>query len=129
MAATRNDEPLARAAEVVQQFIRFCIVDQGSGRDSQDKVLAGPSRAFAALALSAVLGLLLRLEAEVGQGVHAAGGFQHDTAAVATVAPGRTSFRNELLAAERDAAVSALAGADFDLCFVDKHASVAILPA
>ena len=124
-----NDEPLAGVVEVVQQFVRLGIVDQRAGRELQDEVFASPARALAALALPPVLGALLRLEAEMGQGVHAAGGLQNDTAAVAAVAARGPALGDELLAAERDAAVSALARADLDLCFVDKHCTVAILPA
>ena len=42
-------------------------------------------------------------------------------AAVATVAAGRASPRNEFFAPERDASVSAVAGGDHDLGFIDEH--------
>src|SRR6185312_15053208 len=60
------------------------------------------------------------LVAEIDQGVEAFVGDQpHRTAETAVAAVGTTE-RDELLAAEADAAVAAIAGLDFDIGFVDE---------
>ena len=58
--------------------------------------------------------------AEIDQGVEVLVGHQPDAAAVAAVAAVRAAERDELLAAEADAAVAAVAGDDLDFGFVDE---------
>ena len=64
------------------------------------------------------------MEAEVDERVLAGGGDDVDGAAVAAVAAVGPAARDELLAAEAQAAVAAVAGGDVDVDFVDEHASV-----
>ena len=64
--------------------------------------------------------LNLRLVAEVDQGVEVLVGLQPDVAAVAAVAAVGAAERDELLAAEADAAIAAIAGSDRDFSFVDE---------
>ena len=49
-----------------------------------------------------------------------------DRAAVAAVAAARAAARHELLAAERQAAASAVSGRDVDVDFVDEHRNLVI---
>src|SRR4029077_986500 len=58
------------------------------------------------------------LVAIVDQRVEAVDDFDDDVAAAAAIAAGGTAELDELLAAERHAAVTAIAGANIDLCFV-----------
>jgi hypothetical protein len=58
--------------------------------------------------------------AEIDQGVEVLVGLQPDAAAVAAVAAVRAAQRDELLAAETDAAIAAVAGGDGDFNFVDE---------
>ena len=60
------------------------------------------------------------LVAVVDQRVEAVDGLDHDVAAAAAVAAGRSAELDELLAPERDAAVAARAGRDIDLGFVEE---------
>jgi hypothetical protein len=60
------------------------------------------------------------LVAEIDQGVEVLVGLQPDVAAVAAVAAVGTAQRNELLAAEGDAAIAAVAGGHGDFSFVDE---------
>jgi hypothetical protein len=48
-------------------------------------------------------------------------GFHDDVAALATIAAGRASARDKLLAAEGHATVAPVAGFDSDFGFVDEH--------
>ena len=69
----------------------------------------------------AALGVELRVEAVVDEGVGVRAGDDEDRAAVAAVAAARAAARDELLAAERQAAVSAVAGYDVNVDFVNEH--------
>ncbi len=71
--------------------------------------------------MAAALGFVLRIEAEMDEGVVSFTGFHDDVAALAAVAAGRTAARNELLAAEGHAAIPAVTGFDSDFGFVDEH--------
>ena len=74
--------------------------------------------AVRARAILALLRLEMLLVAVVDQRVQAVGDLDDDIAAAAAIAAGRAAEFDELLAAERHAAVPAVAGADIDLCFV-----------
>ena len=89
-------------------------------------VLAALAVHLLAHAVLAALGLELLLVAEVDQRVEVLVGLQPDVAAVAAVAAVGAAERDELLAAEADAAVAAVAGGDRDFCFVDEFHGVAI---
>ncbi|MGY3645784.1 hypothetical protein ACVWW2_001075 [Bradyrhizobium sp. LM4.3] len=60
------------------------------------------------------------LVAIVDQRVQAVCDLDYDIAAAAAIAAGGTAEFNEFFAAERHAAVSAVTGADVDLCFVEE---------
>ncbi len=74
--------------------------------------------------LAHAIGALLRLEmllvAVIDQRVQSVDDFDDDVAAAAAIAAGGTAELDELLAAERHAAVAAVAGADIDLCFIEE---------
>ena len=71
--------------------------------------------------MAAALGLPLRVEAEVDEGVVGKGGLHEDIAAMTAVSAGGTASWDELFAAEGHASVAAVAGFDPYACFIDEH--------
>ncbi|MGY3405812.1 hypothetical protein ACVWZV_001925 [Bradyrhizobium sp. GM5.1] len=94
------------------------IEDLRADGDLQHDRLAIGAVAVRARAVLALLGLEVLLVAIVDQRVQPVGDLDDDIAAAATIAAGGAAEFNEFFAAERHAAVSAVAGADIDLCFV-----------
>ncbi len=85
-SALGDDDGLVGACEVVDQLAGGVVVEERAYRDFEGGGLAGGSGAVGAFAVSAALGLVLGIEAEVDQGVVAEGGGHEDVAAVAAVA-------------------------------------------
>jgi hypothetical protein len=96
------------------------VDDQGADRHAQVDVFGALAVAIGTAARLAVARRVDFGKAEVDQRVDVAVGDCVDRAAAAAVAAVRTAERAEFLAAERGAAVAAVAGDDFDACFVDK---------
>jgi len=71
--------------------------------------------------MSATLGFVFRVEAEVYEGVVGQGGRHQDVAAVTTVTTGRASPGDELFAAEGHTAIAAISGLDSNSGFIDEH--------
>ena len=90
----------------------------GTGTSTELSVATGPVAAFS---VTAALGLVLRVEAEVEQRVVMLAGHEYHVAAAPAVAAAGTAPGNELLAPERKTAVAAVAGFDLDFNFVDEH--------
>ena len=84
------------------------------------RVLAAAPGAVAAAARLAVLGAESALDAEVHQRVDAFARAERDAAAMPAIAAVGPAERHELLAPEADAAATAVAGLNFDACFVDE---------
>ena len=105
----------------MHHFSRLLVVDDRANRHRQLDVLAVLAGLVAALAVPAAISAMLRIEAEVQQRVVVIAGNHEDRAAMAAIAARRSALGNELLAAERHAAVAAIAGLDPDLDFVDEH--------
>ena len=97
------------------------LVDERADRHGELEVLAVVAGAVRALAVLAAFGVELGMEAVVDERVGVRAGDDVDRAAVAAVAAARAAARDELLAAEREAAASAVAGCDVDVDFVDEH--------
>src|SRR6185503_13748120 len=89
-------------------------------RHLQHDIVAAAAVAVLALAGDPRPGLEVLRVAVVDQRVEAVHGLDHNVAAAAAVAAARAAVLDELLAPERDAAVSAVAGADIDLGFVEE---------
>ena len=96
------------------------LIDLRAGRDLHEHVLAVRAVAVLAHAGPAVLCREVLLVAIVDQRVQPRDRGHHDVAAVPAVAAVRPAELDELLAAERDAAVPAVAGADVHLGFIKK---------
>jgi hypothetical protein len=72
------------------------------------------------------LGRELWMKAEVDEGVDVRAGDDVDRAAVTAVAATRPAARDELLAAERQAAAPAVTRFDVDFYFVDENAATPV---
>ena len=117
LATTTRSPSAVRSASSAPDLL---VEDLGADRDLQDGVGAAPAGAVLAHAVHAGLGLEMLLVAEVDQRVEAAGAFDDDVAAAAAVAAVRAAELDEFLAPERDAARSAVAGANIDARLIEK---------
>ena len=97
------------------------VQDPGSGRDLHDEVLAVLPGLPASLAVLALAGPKMVVEAEV---VQRGEGFFHldeDRSAFSSVSPIGTALRDEFLPAKADATVSPTASLDENLDFIEKR--------
>jgi hypothetical protein len=99
------------------------IIDNGANRNRQFNIMAVASGSIAPLALPAALRFVLRVVPEMKQGVVMFAGNQDDIAAPASIAAARPASRNVLLAAERKASITAVAGLHLDDNFINEHAN------
>src|SRR6185369_8085615 len=104
--------------EVVDQRLAVLVEDLRADRHLEHDRFAVGAMAVLAHAIGALLRLEVLLVAIVDQRVQAVDHFDDDVAAAAAIAAGGAAELDELLAAERHAAVAAVAGADIDLCLV-----------
>src|SRR5207244_9994927 len=118
IAALGEGEFFAELGEVVDQRLAVLVEHLRADRNLQHDRLAVGAMAVLAHAIGALLRLEVLLVAVVDQRVQAIDHFDDDIAAAPAIAAGGTTELDELLAAERHAAVTAVAGADIDLCFV-----------
>src|SRR6202163_1683040 len=117
IAAFGEHEFFAERGEVVDQGLAVLIEDLRSDRHLEHDRLAIGAMAVLAHAIGALLRLEVLLIAVVDQRVQAIDHFDDDIAATAAIAAGGAAELDILLAAERHAAVTAVAGANIDLCF------------
>ena len=120
-SALRDQDALAGLGQVGDLFAGILIGDNRADRDGQNHVRAGMSGAIGTFAVASAIGFEFAIVAIAQQGVVVRIGFQINAAAMAAVAAGRPAARHEFLAAERDAAVPAVAGLHIDFGFVDEH--------
>ena len=120
-SAAGDHHALIRAREIVYTLAGVGIVDDRPDRDLQDNVRALAPGPVGTFAVASALRLVLGIEAEVDKGVVALAGFHDDVAAAAAVAARGPAARYELLAAEGEASVAAVASLYADIGFVDEH--------
>src|SRR6185312_9396293 len=118
IAAFGKHEFFAKAGEIVDQGFAILVEHLGADRYLEHDRLAIGAMAVLAHAIGALLRLEMLLVAVVDQRVQPGHAFEHDVAAAAAIAARGPAELDELLAAERHAAIAAVAGADIDLCFV-----------
>src|ERR1051326_2177636 len=116
-----HHEAIAGLGEIVQQVARRRVVHDGSDRSGHVHAFSVAAFPVAALAVTAALGLMLGVEAEMQQRVVMFAGNQDDVAAAASVAAAGPASRNILLAPERKTAVAAVSGFDRNGDVVDEH--------
>ena len=119
--APGDHELLVGLTEVVNQLSGLLVVEACTDRDLQNNRVAVQAGAIRAHAVFAALRLVLRVVAEMDEGIVALRASHYDIAATAAVSSTRTAAGNELLAPEGHAAVTAVAGFDANFCFIDEH--------
>ena len=124
-SAARRQVALARLGEVEQSLARRFVPDHRAHRHLHVHRVAFVPGPIAALAVTAALGFMLGVEAEVQQRILVLVGDQVDVAAAAAIAAARPSARDELLPPERQAAIAAVARLHVDSDFVDEHRKAA----
>ena len=120
-SSARNDEVLVGLGKLERLLAGFIVIDDRADGNFQNHVATLASGFVRAFAVAAAFSSVLGIEAEMHERVMALAGFHHDVAALAAVAAGRSAARNELLPAERHAAVAAVAGFDSNFRFIDEH--------
>ena len=116
-----DDYAFVGLGKVVNKLAGFLVVEGGADGDLEGDGFSVEAGAVGSQAVLAALGLVLRVVAEVDEGVVALRGDHDDVAAATAVAAGGTAAGHELFAAEGHAAVAAVAGFYFDSCFIDEH--------
>ena len=118
IAAFGQHEFFAELGEVMDQRFAILIENLGTYRNLEHDRFAVGAMAVLAHAIGALRRLEVLLVAIVDQRVQPVDHLDDDVAATAAIAAGGPAELDELLAAERHAAVTAVAGADIDLCLV-----------
>jgi len=126
IAALGNAETLTLDCHVDDQSFVVFLEDLRADRDLQRHVFAIGTRAVAAHAMRAGLGLEMLLEAEVDQRVEAVDRLHPDIAATTAVAAVRTAEFDELFAPKRDSTGATVARANIYLSFVEKFHLAAV---
>src|SRR5882724_11384795 len=124
IAAFGQHELFAELGEIMDQRFAILVEHLRAHRDFQHDRLAIGAMAVLAHAVGALRRLEVLLIAVVDQRVQTVHDFDDDVAAAPAIAARGTAELDELLAAERHAAVAAVAGADIDLCFVEEFHEV-----
>ena len=112
------------AAHVDDDLPGLCVLDDGSLRNLEDQIFSVPAGHFLLLAVLTVLRRIFAAVAVISQRIHSRIHAENDTAAVAAVTAIRSSCRDELLAAEGNMAVSALAADNRNGRFIYKHTNL-----
>ena len=120
-AALRDQDALARLGQIGDLFAGVLIGDDGADGHGQNHVRAGMPGTIRAFAVPAAVGFEFAIVAVAQQRVVVRIRFEVDAAAMAAVAARRPAARHEFFAAERDAAVSAVAGLHVDFGFINEH--------
>lgn len=116
-----DDGAFFRGVEVGEEDIVVVVVDEGAWRDADEEVVGAFSGHFFTHAVLAVVGVPVMSPREVEEGIFVGVSEEDDGSAIAAVAAVGSAFRDVLFTAEGDAAVTAVAGFDFDDGFVDEH--------
>src|SRR5215831_1018572 len=120
IAALGEHGAVADPGEIGEERFVVFVENLGALRYLEHDAGAGRAGAVLAHAVAAGLGLEMLLVAVIDQGVEAIDTFGGHVAPPTAVAPIRAAELDELLAPERDATRSAVAGADVDLGLVEK---------
>jgi len=118
---TSNQKAIACVSEIVQLLTGIGVIDYGADRHFQVDRFAFLAGTIAALAVTAALRFVFGIEAEMQQRIDVLAGDHIYVAAAPAIAAAGTAAWNILLAAERQAAVAAVARLNVDFGFVDKH--------
>src|SRR5437868_4831026 len=120
-SAVGNDHAFVGLRKIVHQFAALEVVDHGAHWNFEHDVVARLAAAVGAFAVTSALRVVFWIEAEVDEGIVRLARLHDDVAALATIATAGSAARDELLPAEGNATVAAVAGLDADFRFIDKH--------
>ena len=120
-AAAGHYKPFSIPSEVVDEFPGFRFIDDRANRHRHSPRLAAASCLVRDFAVPPPFRFVLGIEAQVQEGVVVLAGHQDNVPAAASIAAVRPAFRDELLAAKRQAAIAAVSGNDVNLDFVYEH--------
>src|SRR6478672_11920562 len=120
IAAFGEHEFLAERGEVVDQRLAILVEYLRAHRHLEHDRLAVGAMAVLAHAIGALLRLEMLLVAIVDQRVEPIDDLNDHISAAAAIAAGGAAELDEFFAAKRHAAVTAVAGADIDLCLVQE---------
>ena len=130
IAALGEHHAVADGGEVGEQGLVVLVEDLGALGDLENDAGAVRAGAVLAHAVTAGLGLEVLLVAVVDQGVEAVDAFGDDIAAAPAIAAVGAAELDEFLAAERDAARSAVARADINFRLIEEfHPGYQVFPA
>ncbi len=124
IAAARQQDLVADLVEIGQQRFAILFVDLGADRNFQDQVFAAGAVAVLAHAVAAALRLVVLQIAVIDQGIQPVHRARDHVAAMAAVAAIGAAELDEFFAPERHAAVTAGAGLNVDLGFVEEFHGV-----
>src|SRR6266567_3055973 len=128
VATPGEHRAVADLDEIGQERLAVLVEDLGPGRHFEHEVGARGARALLAHAVLPAAGLEMLAVAIVDQRVEPGYGLRRHVAAAAAVAAIGAAELDEFLAAERHAAVAAVAGPDLDFRLVEKFHGVFSLP-
>src|SRR5262249_21996810 len=124
-AARDEQRALARARKIGDELAGFFVAHHGAYRHAQHHVRRRFAIAIGAATLLPLLCAVYACLAVIDERIGLFVGNRVDAAAAATVTAIGAPARHVFLAPEARAAISTLAGVDFDDCFVDElHDSV-----
>ena len=113
-------DALPRLREVGHHRVGLRIPNKGANRYAQQHVLASCPKLVSASTVLTIARPVESLVAEINQSVEVGVSLHVDMAATPTVTAVWPTERNEFFATKGHAAIAAIAGKDFDLCFVDE---------
>src|SRR6202049_3795737 len=120
-SAASDYDALVGACEINHFLAGVVVIDNRSYRNFEDNILAFAPRLVRAFTVTSALGFVFRIKAKVHQRVVAFAGLHDDVSALAAVATRGSAARNELLPAERHAAIAAVPRLYPNFGFVDEH--------
>src|SRR5581483_11121209 len=120
-ASASHHDMVVGSGKVVDLFPRLIVVNNRSHWNLQNHVCTFTACLIGSLPVTAALGLVFWVEAEVHQRVVALAGFHDHVATFAAVASGRTAAGDKLLPSEGETAIAAVPRLDPNFRFVDKH--------
>jgi len=107
--------------EIANQFVRLFVTDDRSNRNEEGYVVSVCAMPLASLAMTATIGHMLRVIAEMEKRVQPLCRFQIDRPAPPAVSTGRPAAWDELLAAESGDTISTVSAANMYSCPIDEH--------
>jgi hypothetical protein len=120
-ATLGGHDTLIRAREIMHQGAGFGVVQNGADRYLQYHVSPLPATAVGTLTMASALGLVLRVEAKVNQGVVPFARLHDDVAAAAAIAAGGAAAGNKFLPPEGHTAIAAIPRLHPNFCLIDEH--------